>query len=181
MSNKTASGDEKKSMVLINTLSVVIPLAVAVLLGIRTKLDLGEWTAILPHLNAVINSLTAIFLLVGLWFIKQKNIQYHRYMMTVAFGLGACFLVFYVIYHLTNASTSFGGEGNIRYFYYFILISHILMSLIVLPFVLRAMFFAVTKQFVRHRKVTKIAFPIWLYVSITGVIAYLMISPYYIH
>ncbi|MDP5120283.1 MAG: DUF420 domain-containing protein [Spirosomaceae bacterium] len=181
MKEATNSGSEKKSMVLINTLSVVIPVVVAILLGIRTKLDLGEWTTVLPHLNAVINSLTTIFLLVGLYFIKQKNIQYHQYTMTIAFSLGACFLVFYVIYHLTNASTTYGGEGNIRYFYYTILISHILMSLIVLPFVLRAMFFAVTKQFIRHKKVTKIAFPIWLYVSVTGVIAYLMISPYYIH
>lgn len=181
MSEKIAPSNEKKSMVLINTLSVAIPVVVAILLGIRTKVDLGEWTTILPHLNAIINSLTSAFLLLGLWFIKQKKIQYHQYMMTIAFGLGACFLVFYVIYHLTNASTSYGGEGSIRYFYYFILISHILMSLIVLPFVLRAMFFAVTKQFDLHRKVTKTAFPIWLYVSITGVIAYLMISPYYIH
>jgi putative membrane protein len=180
MNNTTAPSDEKKSMVLINTLSIVIPVTVAILLGIRTKPNLGEWTTILPHLNAVINSLTTVFLLAGLWFIKQKNIQYHRYMMTIAFGLGACFLVFYVLYHLTNTSTSYGGEGMIRYVYYTILISHIMMSLIVLPFVLRAMFFAVTKQFVRHRKVTKIAFPIWLYVSVTGVIAYLMISPYYI-
>lgn len=170
---------EKGSMTLINTLSVVIPVVVAVLLGIRTKLDLGDWTKTLPHINAVINSLTAVFLLVGLWFIKQKDIQKHRYMMTASFTLGSLFLVFYVIYHLTNNSTSFGGEGGIRYFYYFILISHILMSLVVLPFVLRAMFFAVTEQFERHRKVTKIAFPIWLYVSVTGVIAYLMISPYY--
>lgn len=168
-------------MKLINTLSVVIPIVVAILLGIRTKVDLGEWTTILPHLNAVINSLTTIFLLVGLWFIKQKNIKLHQYMMTIAFSLGGLFLVCYVLYHLSNASTSYGGEGGIRYFYYFILISHILMSLVVLPFVLRAMFFAVTKRFEQHRKVTKIAFPIWLYVSITGVIAYLMISPYYVH
>ncbi len=181
MNASTVLPVEKGSMKLINTLSVVIPIVVAILLGIRTKVNLGEWTTILPHLNAIINSLTAVFLLGGLWFIKQKNIKYHQYMMTTAFGLGALFLVFYVLYHLTNASTSYGGEGGIRYFYYFILISHILMSLVVLPFVLRAMFFAVTKRFEQHRKVTKFAFPIWLYVSVTGVIAYLMISPYYVH
>lgn len=181
MNASTVLPAEKGSMKLINTLSVVIPIVVAILLGIRTKVNLGEWTTILPHLNAIINSLTAVFLLVGLWFIKQKNIKYHQYMMTTAFGLGALFLVFYVLYHLTNPSTSYGGVGGIRYLYYFILISHILMSLVVLPFVLRAMFFAVTKRFEQHRKVTKFAFPIWLYVSITGVIAYLMISPYYVH
>lgn len=181
MNASTPIASEKGSMKLINTLSVVIPVVVAILLGIRTKVNLGEWTTILPHLNAVINSLTSVFLLAGLYFIKQKNIKFHQYMMTAAFSLGGLFLVCYVIYHLTNASTSYGGEGGIRYFYYFILISHILMSLIVLPFVLRAMFFAVTKRFEQHRKVTKIAFPIWLYVSVTGVIAYLMISPYYVH
>lgn len=181
MNSSTTVVSDKNSMKLINTLSVVIPVAVAILLGIRTKVNLGDWTTILPHFNAIINSLTTIFLLGGLWFIKQKNIKYHQYMMTAAFSLGSLFLVAYVLYHLSNVSTSFGGEGGIRYFYYFILISHILMSLIVLPFVLRAMFFAVTKQFDQHRKVTKIAFPIWLYVSVTGVIAYLMISPYYIH
>lgn len=170
---------EKKSMTLINTLSIVIPIVIAILLGIRVKLDLGEWTKILPHVIAVINSLTTIFLLLGLYFIKQKAIQTHQYMMTTAFTLGGLFLVAYVLYHLTNESTSFGGEGGIRYFYYFILVSHILMSLVVLPFVLRAMYFALTKQFERHRKVTKLAFPLWLYVSVTGVIAYLLISPYY--
>lgn len=170
---------EKQSMKLINTLSIVIPVAVAVLLGLPTKLDLGSWTKTLPHINAVINSLTSVALLVGLWFIKKKDIASHQKAMTLAFALGACFLVFYVLYHLTNESTKFGGEGTIRYFYYFILISHILLSLVVLPFVLRAMYFATTNQIERHRKTTKMAFPLWLYVSVTGVIAYLMISPYY--
>ena len=170
---------EVKSTKFINTVSVIIPLVVAILLGLPQKVQLGEWTKLLPHINAVINSMTSLVLVLAVWAIKTRRIELHQNLMRFAFILGAVFLVFYVLYHLTNESTKYGGEGLIRYFYYFILISHILLSLVVLPFVLRAMYFAVTKQFVKHKKVTKIAFPIWLYVSVTGVIAYLMISPYY--
>lgn len=171
--------EKKSSMRLINVISVVIPVVVALLLGIRMKFDLGTWTKTLPMVNAIINSATAVLLLAGLWFIKSKDIEAHRKAMTGAFSLGALFLVFYVIYHLSNQATPYGGSGAIRYFYYFNLISHILASLIVLPFVLRAYYFGFTGRYEEHRKITKIAYPIWLYVSITGVIAYLMISPYY--
>lgn len=170
---------EVKSTKFINIVSVIIPLVVAILLVLPQKAQLGQWTKMLPHINAFINSLTSVVLVIAVWAIKSKKIELHQNLMRFAFVLGAIFLVFYVLYHLTNESTKFGGVGSIRYFYYFILISHILLSLVVLPFVLRAMYFAVTKQFAEHKKVTKIAFPIWLYVSVTGVIAYLMISPYY--
>ena len=170
---------EVKSTKFINVISVIIPLVVAILLGLPQKVQLGDWTRLLPHINAVVNSTTSVVLVVAVWAIKTKKIELHQNLMRFAFVLGAIFLVFYVLYHLTNESTKYGGEGSIRYFYYFILISHILLSLVVLPFVLRAMYFAVTKQFDKHKKVTKIAFPIWLYVSVTGVIAYFMISPYY--
>ncbi len=171
---------EQKSMTFINVLSVAIPVVVAILLGIRQKVDIGAWTKFLPHVIGGINTLTSMLLIYGFYLIKQKQIERHRKVMTGAFGLGALFLVCYVLYHLTNPSTTFGGEGVIRYIYYFILVSHISLSLIVLPLVLRAYFFAWTKQFGRHRKMTLYAFPIWLYVSITGVIAYLMIKPYYL-
>lgn len=171
---------EKKSMTLINVLSVAIPVVVAILLGIRQKVDIGAWTKVLPHVIGAINTLTSVLLLYGVYLIKQKQIERHRKVMTGAFALGALFLVCYVLYHLTNPSTSFGGEGFIRYIYYFILISHISLSLVVLPLVLRAYFFAWTKQIERHKKLTRYAFPIWLYVSITGVMAYLMIKPYYL-
>ena len=170
----------KKFFSTINIISIVVPLVVAVLLGFRTKLDLGSWTQNFPFLNAIINSSTALLLVVGLFLIKSKNISAHKTVMSFAFGLGGLFLVFYVIYHLTNPSTSFGGEGFIRYFYYFNLITHIGASLVVLPFVLRAYYFGWNRMDAEHRKVVKIAYPIWLYVSITGVLAYLMISPYYI-
>jgi putative membrane protein len=152
---------------------------VAILLGIRTKLDLGSWTQNLPFLNAIINSVTAILLILGLILIKGKNINAHKTVMSLAFGLGGLFLVFYVIYHISNQSASYDSKGFLLYLYRTILISHILASLVVLPFVLRAYYFGWNRMDVEHRKVAKIAYPIWLYVSVTGVLVYLMISPYY--
>ena len=172
---------EKRATIATNVLSVVIPLVIAVLLGIRTKMDLGAWTKVLPHAIGAINSLTSILLILGLVAQKRGKIGLHRIAMTSAFSLGAVFLVCYVTYHLSNPSTKYAGDGALRVIYYAILVSHISLSLIVLPLVLRAFLFAITKQIARHRKIAKYAYPIWLYVSTTGVIVYLMISPYYNH
>jgi putative membrane protein len=171
--------ESKDSLKTINAISIVVPLIVAILLGIRSKPDLGEWTKILPHIIGLINGLTSILLILGLILVKQKRIALHRKVMTSAFILGALFLVLYVLYHLTNSSTSFGGEGWIKYFYYFNLLTHIGLSLVVLPLVLRAYYFAWKGQIERHKKLVKFAYPIWLYVSLSGVVAYLLISPYY--
>jgi putative membrane protein len=168
-------------MLVANVLSIAIPLVVALLLGIPTKLNLGTWTQNLPHLIGAINTVTSAVLMIGWLAIRAKNIALHRSAMLTAFGLGAGFLVCYVIYHLTNPSTKFGGEGAIRTVYYFVLLSHILLSLVVLPLVLRALWYALLERFDDHRRLAKLAYPIWLYVSITGVIAYWMISPYYQH
>ncbi len=165
---------------IINVLAIAIPVAVAVLLGIRQKIDLGEWTKVLPHVIGVINSLTAVLLLLGFYFIKNKNLTAHRQTMTAAFLLGAVFLVCYILYHVSNESTPYGGQGFVRPVYYFLLISHILLSIVVVWFVLRAVYFGYTNQILQHRKAVKWALPIWLYVSISGVIVYLMISPYYV-
>ncbi|MBO0939382.1 DUF420 domain-containing protein [Fibrella sp. HMF5335] len=165
----------------INIVSIAVPVVVALMLGIRQKFDLGSWTTYLPHINGVINSITSVLLVVGYYFIRQKNVAAHRATMLAAFTLGAFFLIGYVLYHISNPSTSFGGQGWIRPVYYFLLISHITLSVVVLWFVLRAVYFALTKQFVLHKKMTRWALPIWLYVSTTGVIVYLMIRPYYNH
>lgn len=166
---------ETRSMFLINTISVVVPLVVAVLLAFPNKLDLGGWTKNLSHAIGIINSATTLALLAGLVFIKQNKIELHRWAMTAAFVLGGFFLVCYVTYHMSNPSNKFNGEGAVRYIYFFVLISHIALSLVVLPLVLRAMFFAVTRQFARHKRVVKYAYPIWLYVSVTGVAVYFML------
>ncbi|WP_353723006.1 DUF420 domain-containing protein [Dyadobacter sp. 676] len=165
---------------IINILAIAIPVVVALLLGIRQKIDLGSWTKVLPHVIGVINTLTSMLLIMGFYFIKQRNIAAHRQMMTGAFVLGAVFLVCYVLYHISNEATPFGGTGFIRPIYYFLLISHIVLSIGVVWFVLRAVYFGYTNQIAEHRKAVKWAMPIWLYVSVTGVIVYLMISPYYV-
>lgn len=165
---------------IINVLAIAIPVVVALLLGIRQKIDLGAWTKVLPHIIGVINTLTSMLLIMGFYFVKQKNISAHRQTMTGAFVLGALFLVCYVLYHISNEATPFGGTGFIRPLYYFLLISHIVLSIGVVWFVLRAVYFGYTNQIAQHRRAVKWAMPIWLYVSVTGVIVYLMISPYYV-
>lgn len=170
-----------KAILGVNVLSIVIPVVVALLLGIRTKIELGSWTHSLPHAIGAINGLTSILLIIGWIAIRSKKVALHRFALTSAFCLGGCFLVCYVTYHLSNPSTSFGGQGWIRPVYYFVLISHIVLSLVVLPLVLRAFLFALLGRFSDHRRIAKYAMPVWLYVSITGVLAYLMISPYYQH
>lgn len=163
-------------------ISVIIPLVVAVLIFMPAKLDLGaDWVYFLPHLNAVMNSAATLALIAGFIFIKKGNIPYHRASMTVAFGLGAIFLISYVIYHAAAESTSFGGEGMIRSIYFFFLLTHIVLAAVALFPILFAYYYGYTDQRIKHKKVVKFAFPIWLYVTVTGVIVYLMISPYYVH
>ncbi|MCC5612845.1 DUF420 domain-containing protein [Nostoc sp. CHAB 5834] len=171
--------EERKASRIINVLSIAIPVAVAVMLGVRQKIELGSWTSYLPHVNAIINSITALLLLMGLYFIRQKNVAAHKRTMLMAFVLGSLFLVCYILYHITHESTPFGGEGWIRPVYYFLLISHIVLSIVVVWFVLRAVYFALSGQIARHKKTVKYTFPIWLYVSVTGVIVYFLIAPYY--
>lgn len=142
--------------------------------------DYGRsWVEWLPHVNAVINALTSLFLVAGVIFVKNGNTSQHKQCMLVAFALGCLFLVSYIIYHSTVPSTSFGGEGAVRTVYYALLISHILLAIVVVPFVLLALYHAWRQDFTRHKKIVKIAFPVWLYVSVSGVLVYLMISPYY--
>ena len=170
-----AAQQENKSKLIINILSIVVPLAVAGMLAFPNKLDLGGWTKNLSHLIGAINTLTTVALIAGLIFIRQKKVHSHRLAMMTAFALGGLFLVCYVIYHSTNPANKFTGEGTARIVYLTLLFSHIGLSLVVLPLVLRAMFYAVTKQFEKHKKVVKFAYPIWLYVSVTGVIVYTML------
>ncbi len=176
MTNSTLSSKEKKLSRLIIALSVVIPLAVAILFGVRIE---GVDLSFLPPVYAGINGLTAVILIFALIAIKNKKIQLHQNLMTACLGLSAAFLVMYVLYHMTSDSTSYGGEGAIRYIYYFILISHIILSIAVVPLVLFTYLRASLGQFDRHRKLARITFPVWLYVAVTGVIVYFMISPYY--
>jgi len=167
----------KKSInILITIVSVVIPLVVAVLF--RVKID-GYDFSFLPPIYAAINGITAVLLILALIAIKNKNRSLHERIMKICIGLSLLFLVMYVAYHMTSDSTPFGGEGAIRYIYIFILITHILLSIVVIPLVLFTYARAFNREFERHKKLARITFPIWLYVAITGVVVYLMISPYY--
>lgn len=161
---------------LIITLSVVIPIAVAALFGIKI---LGYDFSFLPPIYASINGLTAILLITSFIAIKNKNRARHELLNKICIGLSSLFLVLYVLYHITSETTVYGGEGFIRYVYFFILITHIILSIVVIPFVLFTFSRALAGNFERHKRLAKFTFPLWLYVAVTGVVVYLMISPYY--
>ncbi len=168
---------EKKVNRGIMIISILIPLVVAILFGVR--LPNVEPLSFLPPIYASINGLTALLLIVAVWAIKNGKRQLHQNLMTSCIVLSLVFLAMYVAYHMTSDSTSFGGEGFIRYIYYFILISHVLLSIAIIPLVLHTYARAYLKNFERHKKLARITFPIWFYVAVTGVVVYLMISPYY--
>ena len=174
--NKEAVAESKiKSLrKLIILLSVVIPIAVAVLFTIKIP---GVDFSFLPPIYASINGLTAILLICALISIKTKNIKLHQRLIQTCLLLSLLFLVSYVAYHMTSESTTYLGE--FKGAYYFILISHILLSIGVIPIVLFTYLFAYQGKFEKHKKWTRFAFPIWLYVAITGVVVYWMISPFY--
>ncbi len=181
MKNLQETTNEKKYNKWIVTLSIIIPVVVTILFSVNLR-KLGfdvEPLTFLPPIYATINGFTAVLLIAAVWAIKNKKIVLHKSLMKTAIGCSVLFLILYIAYHMTSDSTKFGDEGTIKYVYYFILISHILLSIIIVPFVLITYVRAITNNIERHKKIAKITFPIWLYVAISGVVVYLMISPYY--
>lgn len=170
--------NKKTINTLIIAVSIIIPVVVAILF--RVKID-GYDLSFLPPIYASINGVTAGVLMIALWAIKNKKRVLHERLMKICIGLSLLFLVMYVAYHMTSDSTSFGGVGTIRYVYYFILITHIFLSVGVIPLVLFTFARAYNGEFEQHKKLARITFPIWLYVAVTGVVVYLMINPYYIN
>ncbi|WKK66363.1 DUF420 domain-containing protein [Lutimonas zeaxanthinifaciens] len=168
--------ESKKYNRLIIILSVAIPLVVAALFGVKLDIELPVF---LPPIYAGTNAVTTVVLILALWAIKVKNIELHKKLMTLAIAFSVFFLVLYVLHHMTSDSTAYQGQGILRYIYFIILISHILLSIVVIPFVLITYVKALTKDFEKHKKIAKITFPLWLYVTISGVVVYFMISPYY--
>ena len=160
------------------TISVAIPSAVAILFGIR--IPNVEPLNFLPPIYASINAVTAVLLVCAYFSIKQKKIILHERLMKCAIGLSVVFLLMYVAYHMTSDPTPYGGKGLIRNIYFFILISHIILSIGIIPMVLVTYVRAISKLFEGHKKIARITFPIWLYIAVTGVIVYIMISPYYV-
>jgi putative membrane protein len=186
---------EKKYNKYIVAVSIVIPVVVGILFGIKLK-DFGievEPLSFLPPIYATTNGITAVVLVWAVLAIKKGNRKLHERLMTFAIALSLAFLVMYVAYHMTADSTKFGDLnhdgvldqieaakiGSLRYVYFVILITHILLSIAIIPLVLVTYVRALAQRFDRHRKIAKITFPLWLYVAVTGVVVYLMISPYY--
>ncbi len=170
---------EKRFNRVITAVSILVPVVVAILF--RVKLPNVEPLTFLPPIYATINGVTALLLILAVWAIKQGKRKLHQNVMNVCIVLSVMFLLMYIAYHMTSESTPFGGEGNIKYVYYFILITHIILSILIIPLVLKTYARAYLGKFEAHRKLAKITFPIWLYVAVTGVVVYIMISPYYAH
>ena len=194
--------DRSKSIydILIWVVSVLVPIVVALLLFMKWDYDqlvfdmripnsdpiilienlpIVKPLTFLPPIYAIINGLTAILLVLAVYYIKNGKRKIHERLIKVCIALSLSFLVMYIAYHLTTDPTSFGGSGLISYLYFFILITHILLSIVVIPLVLISYSRAIKSKFILHKKIAKITFPIWLYVATTGVVVYLMISPYY--
>ncbi len=186
--------------ILIWVVSVLVPIIVALLLFMKWDYDqlvfdmripnsdpiillenlpIAKPLTFLPPIYATINGLTAILLVLAVYYIKNGKRKIHESLIKVCIALSLSFLVMYIAYHLTTDPTSFGGSGLISYLYFFILITHILLSIVVIPLVLISYSRAIKSKFILHKKIAKITFPIWLYVATTGVVVYLMISPYY--
>jgi len=175
----TSVSEEKKFNRIITVISIVIPVVVALLFTV--KIPNVAPLSFLPPIYATINGLTAVFLVAAVLAIKKGKKKLHQNIMTLNVALSLLFLIMYIAYHMTSDSTPYGGEGYIKYVYYFILITHIILSIAIVPLVLRTYAKAYLKDYDGHRALAKYTFPIWLYVAVTGVVVYLMISPYYIH
>ncbi len=176
--------NDKVALRLVTAVSIVVFLVVLVLQGKMVSLfpagsEIPSWVLSLPKLNAIINGSCSILLIISLFQIRRKNIRVHKILNITAFILSSLFLVSYIIFHATGIKTTYGGEGALRYFYYFILVTHIILAAFVLPLVLLSFYSGLKMNVPRHRKLVRWSYPIWLYVTVTGVIVYLMIAPYY--
>ena len=171
--------NDKLARIIIAVLSIIVFAAVVILSRVTVNVNLGFDAHLFATFNAVVNTMVSVLLLGGLWMIKQKNFGLHKRIMLAAIVLSALFLISYICHHLFAGDTKFGGVGVIRTVYFIILITHIFLAAVILPFILYTAYRALTGEFSKHKKIARITWPIWFYVSVTGVIVYLMISPYY--
>ncbi|MCF3111207.1 DUF420 domain-containing protein [Niabella sp. CC-SYL272] len=171
--------NDKKANLLIYTFSVIV-FAVVVALGrVQLNIQPGFDVHIFARINAVINSVVAVLLVIALFAVKSGKYLLHKRLMLVAMVLSILFLVSYIAHHLLAGDTKFGGTGSIRFIYYFILGTHIPLAGIILPFILFTAYRGLIGEYPRHRKIARITWPIWFYVAVTGPIIYILISPYY--
>jgi len=172
--------NDKRASLLIILFSIIVFVAVVFLSKIKLELELPFNVHLFAQINAAINTAVSFLLLVGLLAVKRGRYALHKKVMLTSMVLSFLFLVSYICHHLLSDSTVFGGEGTIRYVYYFILITHIILAAIILPFILFTSYRALVAEWSAHKKLARITWPIWFYVSVTGVIVYLLISPYYV-
>ena len=172
--------DDRKAKTLIYMVSIIVFAAVVILSKVKIQLDLPFSPHVFATVSAIINSIVAVLLVVGLITAKQKKFALHKKIMMLAIILSVLFLLSYIAHHLLTAETKFGGEGTIKTIYYIILFTHIPLAGIILPFILFTAYRALIGEYEQHKKLTRITWPIWFYVAVTGVIVYLMINPYYV-
>lgn len=178
--NKNLTHKQRNYTPLIISVTIIVNVIVAILFFMpKQERDIPFDITLLPRLNAIFNSFTFVFLLAALFFILRKNIKMHRNFIFAAFSTTTLFLISYLTYHGMAPSTSFGGEGIMKSIYYFVLITHVTLAPIVVALALFSLVWGLTNQVNKHKKIARWTMPIWLYVSLTGVIVYLMISPYY--
>lgn len=171
--------NDAKAKWLIGIFSAVVFIAVTALSRVKLEVDLGFDLHMFAKANAIINSLVAILLIGALIAVKNKKFEAHKKMMMTAMILSILFLVSYICHHLFTGETKFGGEGVIRIVYFIILFTHIPLAGLILPFILFTAYRALIGEWPQHKKLARITWPIWFYVAVTGVLVYLMISPYY--
>jgi len=172
--------NDPRARLLIITVSFVVFAAVAILSKYKLTMHLGFDVHIFALFNAVINSTVSVLLIWAFMAVRSKRYLLHKKLMLTAIVLSVLFLVFYITHHLLAQETKFGGDGPIRYFYYTILATHIVLAAIILPFILFTAYHSATGEYGKHKKLARYTFPLWLYVSITGVLVYILISPYYV-
>ncbi|WBL26046.1 DUF420 domain-containing protein [Zunongwangia sp. HGR-M22] len=177
---KALTKTDKIAIPVIIALSVLIPIVVLILMNLPERYNLlGTESGTFPLFHAVLNGSTAVLLLMGYFFMKINEYKLHRNVMITAFLLSSIFLVSYVISKISNEPVHYGGEGMLKYVYFFILITHIALSAIIIPLVLFTMYRGLTAEYEKHKKIARWTFPIWLYVAITGVLVYVFMFPYY--
>lgn len=174
---KTIQKNDKLANIIIISLSIVVFGLVTLMRRYKLDVDFGFDTHIFPLISAILNSIVSFLLLIGLIAVKQKRFQIHQNIMLSAVLFSILFLITYVLYHFTTAETSY--QGNYKTLYFVLLITHVVLAGVILPFILYTVYRGLTGEYSKHKKMTKYVWPIWFYVSVTGVIVYLMISPYY--
>lgn len=171
---------EKIAVPVIVALSILVPVIVLILMYLPERYNMfGAQAGTFPFFHAVLNGGTALLLMIGYFFMSIEQYKLHRNVMITAFFFSVIFLVSYVISKISNDPVPYGGDGLLRYLYFFILITHIVLSAIIVPLVLFTMYRGLRGEYVKHAKVARWTFPIWLYVAITGVLVYVFMWPYY--